>query len=302
MKVFLSFLSPWLPGYQKQILMKTIDDIFRIARIVISISAAFFIVINGRWSQVHEMFVSPSFYVAVFISFFICYILMYFIHFISHRLDRRWSWDKKPFRRIILQILGGVVPPVLFDVLFAVAFIITTGRDFMTSGFIERDLGVILSFIILVNGFYPLYFFLSKYLLSDHSIENDCDQQSCDLFTVDYNGNHVNLNPVSDILFLYRENKLVKVQTISGSIYSIQTSIAQIIEHLPTDTFCQINRSVIVNLAMLKGYSAINRKSLRARFKTEYHPIIKDRDDNRYRVTMDHIEKFKNLMQDVEKL
>lgn len=281
--------------------MKTIDDIFRIARIVISISAAFFIVINGRWSQVHEMFVSPSFYVAVFISFFICYILMYFIHFISHRLDRRWSWDKKPFRRIILQILGGVVPPVLFDVLFAVAFIITTGRDFMTSGFIERDLGVILSFIILVNGFYPLYFFLSKYLLSDPFAEEHANLITAESFVVDYNGNHISLNPEADILYLYREGRLIKIKSPTGQIYSICDTIIGVLDHLPSHCFCQINRGVIVNMSFIKGYSLCKRNNIQARFKTEYHNIIKERDDDRYKVTKDHVEEFKNLFQNIEK-
>lgn len=281
--------------------MKTIDDIFRIARIVISISAAFFIVINGRWSQVHEMFVSPSFYVAVFISFFICYILMYFIHFISHRLDRRWSWDKKPFRRIILQILGGVVPPVLFDILFAAAFIITTGRDFMTSGFIERDLGVILSFIILVNGFYPLYFFLSKYLLSDPFAEEHANLITAESFVVDYNGNHISLNPEADILYLYREGRLIKIKSPTGQIYSICDTIIGVLDHLPSHCFCQINRGVIVNMSFIKGYSLCKRNNIQARFKTEYHNIIKERDDDRYKVTKDHVEEFKNLFKNIEK-
>ncbi len=226
---------------------------------------------------------------------------MYFIQFISHRLDRRWSWDKKPFRRIILQILGGVVPPVLFDVLFAVAFIITTGRDFMTSGFIERDLGVILSFIILVNGFYPLYFFLSKYLRSDPTIESDKTQQSAESLTVDYNGNHVNLNPRSDILYLYREGKLVRVKTLSGQIYSINDTVASINDRLPSGFFCQINRAVIVNMHTIKGYSPCKRNNIQARFRPEYHSIIKNRDDERYKVTKEHIEEFKNLLQKIEK-
>lgn len=281
--------------------MKTIDDIFRIARIVISISAAFFIVINGRWSQVHEMFVSPSFYVAVFVSFIICYILMYFIHFISNRLDRRWSWDKKPFRRIILQILGGVVPPVLFDVLFAIAFIITTGRDFMTSGFIERDLGVIFSFIILVNGFYPLYFFLSKYLLSDTVTEEHANQIADESFVVDYNGNHISFNPEVDILYLYREGRLIKIKSPTGQIYSICDTIMGVLDRLPPNCFCQINRGVIVNMSFIKGYSLCKRSTIQARFKTEYHNIIKERDDERYRVTGEHIEEFKNLFKNIEK-
>lgn len=282
--------------------MKTIEDIFRIARIVISVAAAFFIVLNDRWSQLDEAIISPSFYVAVFISFVIAYVLMYFIHYVSLKIDKRWPWEKTWLARILMQLLLCVAIPLLLDILFAATFIESTGRDFLSSGYLEQDFEVIVIFIVLVNGFYPLYYFLAKYLLSaDISQPMSQEIPADELLTVDYNGNHIQLHPSTDILFVYREGKLLKVQTISGSIYSVSNTLANINEHLPTEYFCQINRSVVVNLRTLKGFSAAKRNNLQVRFRTEYHPIIKDRDDERYKVTKEHVEEFKNLFQNIIK-
>lgn len=288
--------------------MKTIDDIFRIARIVISISAAFFIVINGRWSQLNEAVISPSFYLAVLVSFYITYSLLYLIHTVSIRLDKRLDWKENYILRPLFQILLGITIPLLLTVLFAALYISATGQSFDASGYWDKDFPFISSFIVLVNGFYVIQYFLSPkipqiYLRS--TTEEDTGGKffgvkELETITIQYNGNHVVLNLLSDILYFHRDGKLVKLQTVTGTEYSILKTISSLVEELPTNVYCQISRSTIVNTTFIKGYSVLRRDSLQVRFKPKYHPIIKDRDNDRYRVTKEHIENLKSHVENME--
>lgn len=123
-------------------------------RLTISVFAAFFIVLNGRWELIAKAFRSPSFYVAVAISFGIAYLMLTVIHRGSILLDRQAPWHKSVGKRTVLQLLVGVILPIVVDIVLAAIYIEATGQDFMKSGFFSHDFPIIAGFVVLMNIFY----------------------------------------------------------------------------------------------------------------------------------------------------
>lgn len=271
------------------------DPIFRIARIIVSILAGFFISINGHWDKFFKVIVTPSFYVAVGVSFGIAYLLLYLIHVVSFKLDQRLPWKTNLLYRIAVQLLLCFILPLALDLALAGIYINATGSDLYRSGFIKNDFPIIVIFFLLVNSFYVIYNLIppANIQFNKHYPESP-DSRHDEYLTVNYNGNFVRLHAAADILYFFREGKVVKVRTVSGVDYTIQKSISTLIEELPSAAFCQISRSVIVNAFALKGYSVLKRDKLQVRFKTIYHTSIKNREDDLYKVTKEYIENFKN--------
>lgn len=275
--------------------MEAKDHIYRTARIVLSILAAFFIVLNGRWNQVGEAVTSPAFFVAVCVSFCITYLLLVLIHHVSIRLDRRYTWGRNHVVRPILQLLLGVSFPLAIAVSLAALYISSTGQPVANSGYWDRDFPIILIFITMVNGFYPIFYFLLP--PSDRYggvTEARHKSQQTEYLTVNYNGNNVMLHLGTEVLYIYKDRKLVKLNTVTGTTYAINDTLANLTKMLADHHFCQINRSTIINTSALKGYSVLKRGNLQARFKPIYHESIHGRDDEHFKVTKEYIENFKN--------
>lgn len=281
--------------------MKVNEQVYRIAHVILGVLFAFFIVLNGRWNLIGEVFFTPSFYIGVMVNFCMTYSLLYIIHIVTTKLDKHLDWNENYILRPLLQFILAICIPLLLALLFATLYTNATGQKFETSDYLEKDFPFISIFVLLVNGFYPILYFLTpeRSVTIEDKVKNRDKPE--DSMVVQYNGDFVTLGLLSDVLYFHRDGKLVKLHTISGVDYAVHKPIATLITELPNDIYCQINRSTIVNTSFLKGYSMLKRNSLQARFKMQYHPYIKDREDDRYKVTKEHIENFKSLVRNIIK-
>ncbi len=259
----------------------------QIIRISTSLIVSIFMTLHGRWHEIGRALITPTFYFSVFISFWIAYLLMYFVHSANTLLDRKHSINNHLVRRVVLQIGVGILAPALLDVLLMYFYFKVLGRDIFKTTYLLVDFPIVLILLLFLNVFYLM---ISSFGVRKKTSQNVQDE----VLVIDYNGIHVKLNLTTDILFFYRDRKLIKVHTTSGKEYSLKDTIGNLNERYCGDNFCQVNPSAIVNIYAVKGYTAgTTRDTLQMLFKAEYQSLLRSGDLKLLRVTKDHIEKFK---------
>jgi|GEM_PF-5222844 len=255
--------------------------------------ASLYINLQHRWHLIETALVTRRFYIAVIVSFLLAYLLAYLAEFITNRLDQTHPVYKRKFLRVVYQLLLGVILLLILDMMLMIIYFSAFGQMFPVIDFMIRDFPIIFLFLMLLN-----YYYLR---ISPTRFEAETIQESAveHALEINYNGTFIRLNPSSDILYLQRQGKLVRVITVAGKEYPIPDKIANLSKQFQF-TLCQINRSTIVNPRVLKGYlSGVRRDTLQILFKVEYDDLIKNLKQEHFRVTKEHILDFKQSLKDL---
>lgn len=258
-------------------------------RLSISFLGAFYININGHIDLVPKALVSPMFYVAFTVSFAICYLLLYLIDFANNFLDEKYPWQQNRSVRMVMQIVLGIICPALAHLMLICLFFMVSGRINMLEDFFKHDYLTVVIFITTLNILPP-----GKWLNNNKKGNNNAPAGR---MVIKYNGASLSLNVSIDILYIYKENRKVKIVTVSGKTYTDTITISHIIGKYASSGLCQTNPGVIINLHMLKGYvTGARSKTLQLLFKTEYHTLISTAKEEHLRVTREYLNSFKTQL------
>ena len=256
-------------------------------RLVISFLGAFHININGHWDLIPKAVVTPMFYIAFLVSFGVSYLMLYLIHKGNSVLNRKYPWKRNIFIRTILQLTICVVLPGMVDMLFISLHFVISKPGFQFMDFVKYDFLTVVLFIVFVNVIYLIPEFFIK--------------PNSEILSINYNGIHVKLNVTTDVLFFYKDRKLIKVHTLSGKEYSIKGTISEFKKKYEVFHYCQINPSAIANLNVVQGHTpGTARDTLEVLFLIEYESHLKNLNPKMLRVTKDHIETFKSMLQNAQ--
>lgn len=268
--------------------------IYKPARIVVSSLAGFFITINGRWEQIAEALFSPLFYVAILVSYCICYLLLYYIHFISIKLDRILPWERNVPFRLGLQILLGVCIPILLDIALAGLFIGAQGRTLHNSGFLDRDLPYIIAFLLLVNAFYPVNYYL-KFAPKQHDSKEAIS--GANKIVIRHYNTLVTLDAEHDVFCVVKAGRPVSVITMNGDEHSVKESLQTLSEKLIHPKYQRINRSTIINIETIAGFTnGEKRNTLELILKPPFHEFVSANKASFFIVTAEHIPNLRLLI------
>lgn len=260
-------------------------------RLVTSIGVAAFITLIGRWHKIDRAFVTPAFYIALITSIFIAYILLTYLHYSNKRLNRKFPYPETAKKRIPRQIIYGIIIPIIFELAMIKLYYIAIDRSMLKSQFLTVDFPIVVFCLIIINRLY----------LRDaklHSSNTSKNKRSVEPFNIDYDGTHLTLNPITDIVYFYKDKKLTRVYTISGQEYASKAKIEYVAEKYEAAYFCQINPSAVVNLRMVQGYfGGATRDTWKPVFSLEHDTITKNADPKLLRITKRNFEKFKNNLE-----
>lgn len=261
----------------------------QIIRIGISLIVAVFMTLHGRWHEIARALITPTFYFAILASFFITYLLLYLIHFFTAFLDKRYPLNSKLFARLVLQILIGIGLPAIIDFVLMFFYFKAIGRDIFTNTYLLVDFPIVVTMLLLLNGFY---------LWSGFKQEKHKRNQVTEPFVINHDGTRLILNPITDIIYFYKDRKLIRVYTTTGKEYCSKSKIEYVSKKYEPANFCQINPSAVVNLRMVKGYvGGSTRDTWQLLFMLEHYAIIKHVNPKLLRVTKKNFEKFKNNLE-----
>ena len=281
--------------------MKTVIYMNRGYRIGISLVASFYIIFYARPFEIGRALTSPAFYLAFSVSFAVTLSMVKMVHYITVWLDKHMPWDRMSKQRPLFQILLCVVLPLLLDFVLLAIYFHIGGTSIFASGFISHDFPLIISFIFILNLYYVTHCLL--YLHKQNStaevnteiaIDDKLDKFSNDTLAIQYSGMHLNLDVIREVLCFYRDGKKVFALTIQGNKFPVKESISNIEEQFRDSDFCRINRSLIINCDVVRGYSpAGTRNTFLLILKPEIAEIAKTVNEKQFFITKEYLNNFR---------
>lgn len=143
-------------------------------RIAGSLVVSIFITLFGTGSSFFIALKYPSFYLVVGLSFLVALLLTYCVHYSTIQLDKRFAWQRNPYRRAGLQLLLGIMlPVVLAYYIMMLYFRFVDGRDIHDSQYMLIDFPHMVYFIIILNLYYIIHYLVVELMVMYHLWQNE---------------------------------------------------------------------------------------------------------------------------------
>lgn len=268
----------------------------RLFRIIISISAGFYIVIYGTRFDILRALTSPMFYVVVAISCIVAWLLVSYVHYSTLKLDARYSWRSDFLLRFILQFVLCLTVPILIDLLIFSVYFAIIGQSIFENGFFYADIPFVGVLLGLLSGYYCIHYFV----LTDeqaNQFEDSTRTGRVETFLLDLkNGQQIYVN-TADIFCFYCVGKDVYMVPLNGERFEVFANISSLQNLLKNSDLYRINRSVILNFNSVSGYTrGSKRNTLELIFTPQYLELVRSFLPDQFIVTNDHVLSIKNRL------
>lgn len=286
-------------------------------RIAGSLVVSIFITLFGTGSSFFIALKYPSFYLVVGLSFLVALLLTYCVHYVTIQLDKRFEWRRKPYRRAGLQLLLGIMlPVVLAYYIMMLYFRFVDGRDIHDSQYMLIDFPHMVYFIIILNLYYVIHYLVVELMVMYHLWQNELRTKDKDgqnneyqqelplnetaardlqvetlveeiqplpeapegLITVNGGWDTLELDVVQEVCYFYRSGRSNWIVTFSGSRYLVSRTLKEFEVAFSGPHFFRINRAVIVNRAALENYEEGKHRRLLLQLKPGYDKFCSGED------------------------
>jgi len=255
-------------------------------RIIVSVVASTFIIFFNRPLDLVDALTSPKFYLIYVISAGVAFLLVSITHFFTIWLDNRMKWDESFTLRFILQAALGLVLPAFIDLFIFKIYFDSIGQNIFDNEFFSIDWVAVCILLICLNLLYYGMYERKRNAL----LKRDIDAiTSLDL---EYRGREYLFNVKNDVLYFASINKQVRAYIRSGDSYPVTENLAALAEKYEASRFMRINRTLVVNLDIIKDYrNGEKRHTLELDIKPDI--IIDPKNLSLFVVTRDNINSFK---------
>lgn len=285
--------------------MGTVDYRNRKLRLAFALFAAVHMVLFGRPSDIYATLTSADFYLAVGISFLTTWILIEYVHFIAIKLDGRYGWRTAYLQRSLWQLLLGLLLPAVLDLLLISVYFDFLGEDIFTNGYFHIDFPVVCLMLFILNLYYVIHYLImtdkrmvqkeiDKVLADMEGKQNESKliqhQREVDRILRFITGYNESPPLITDILFIYRDDKRVIIVDNSGEELPGTSTLINLEELLRGSDFVRINRSIILNLTTTEEYvKGEKRNTLEFTFSEQYADIFRNKGLERFTVTKEYM-------------
>lgn len=297
-------------------------------RFTIAFCAAIYLLFHGRSVNLIEALSSTTFYFAFLISFIVSIIIVHQIHYITVWLDTLYDWFSHAIRRATVQVLLAVLFPLLIDFVALAFYFDLMGTSIFMNGFIKYDLPIIICFILLLNCYYLIFHIYARKAnansqlehltnnppvigVLDANIENDIiehetahvvrqDTSADDVLPINHAGINASFHIRTDIVYFFRKDRKMHAVTIHGNTYPFIMNIEDLEQDYNNIGLCRINRTVIVNCNMVRGYTiGSKRNTLMVILIPAYTTKLPQNYTEHFLITRGYHKQFKNLFEHV---
>lgn len=195
---------------------------------------------------------TTDYYIDMVLHLSIAIIIIETINWVTSALDRRVSWISVPDKRLLFQIVFGIIVPIALNVT-----IVETSLSLANHNVVNNlsliDYSMIIFFLVLfINAYYIDYYF-SKSVPREaidkrKKIKSVAKTEKLNQGKTDKKKNHALVFPVNDIrLIIIKEDGCFVFTSENEKLiwpYSLENTMKQ----LPSDQYFLINRSTIVNI------------------------------------------------------
>lgn len=121
--------------------------------------------INSGWGF-FGVILSPEFPVAMLFTCTVAALLTIYIYTINQLMEKQFPYRQCIKKRLFMQLMAGIILPIGFELLFASAyFFFKNSGSLLSNGFFDIDFILIVTFILLLNGFYMYALDIYQYKL-----------------------------------------------------------------------------------------------------------------------------------------
>ncbi|GEM_PF-3100059 len=296
-------------------------------RFTIAFFAAIYLLFHGRSVDLLEAVSSVSFYIAFSISFTVSIIIVHQIHYITLWLDTLYDWFLHPIKRAIFQFLFAVLFSLLIDFVALAFYFDLVGTNIFLNGFIKYDLPIIICLILLLNCYYLIFHIYTKRadantgkdkvtnnppiigvvdtVLENEKVEMETENDSSDrladdVLPINHAGINASFHIRTDIVYFFRKDRKMHAVTVHGNIYPFIMNIEDLEEDYKNIGLCRINRTVIVNCNMIRGYTiGSKRNTLKVILIPAYSSKLPHDYADHFLITRGYHKQFKSLFERV---
>lgn len=215
------------------------DSLFRALLCIIS---AFLVAMYGSSAHYLDSISSRSFAVKFVVALFITAFFLQFVTRVTVRLDNDFDWKEKPFGRLALQIMLGILLPGLLDYIFLNLykwyFGLSVGDELAAS---QGSLPLMIMPVFLFN----IYYFAYYHLLRSREKKKEPKANRKTLLVTQ--GNRTVPIPLHEIRYIYHLDRINILVTAEAKEYVLSETLDELDNILPKREFFRLNRKVIIH-------------------------------------------------------
>jgi len=209
-----------------------------------------------------------NYWVAMVFSWPLCYGLMYWIHVCTRWLDARLPWDRGWVQRMGMQLLLGVGAVLVLDVGLVMGYFALFDNDFWGSGYMAVEFPIVRWMVLFMNALYIAWYFAALYF--QQRGENELLKLELSEVSVEAEGPAVTLEArlgqkifqleLSEVACLERRDDVGYLYLLDGRVMNTDLRMAEAEKLLSGHGFCQLNRSVLLSVALVRGYQRVRNR------------------------------------------
>lgn len=231
------------------------------------IASSFIFVANNI--PFNKLITLPSFYTDILFALVVTFMVGFYVQYLNNYLDKKLPWFDNLKKRLLRQLLLGVLAPLSISILFEAIYLRLINIPFLDSTILNVDLPLAFLFLLLVNLFYMVsYLYLNK--KTEIIVEKIQDNSAFPPKVIEYLTVQVGFVEkrldISNCALLMSTNKIVWVHTFSGDKYRLNGTLEEWEEKLKGDSFYRINRQCIACKYAIQSVEQTLTRKLKVNF------------------------------------
>lgn len=211
-------------------------------RLLVALVAAHWIVSFSEPESFWQLLRLPGYLPALISSFLIALVLVEWVYRITCWLDKHYTYQKRPETRIILQVVFGILVPVILSFILDVCYFSSHGISIFDTPYFKHYLPLILIMLLLWNTYYGIHYFV-RLLIRIKKINMEKKEATPQSPPVKLKSQ---LDP-ANVMLIFSEKKHNYCLLSDGERVYWPHSIEHALSQLPREEFFQITRSQIVS-------------------------------------------------------
>lgn len=224
----------------------------------------------GREESIFLRITTSSFYIDLLGGFIISLLLWEYIRFVTRKLDNHFDWVSNSIQRISLQIILGVIAPVILCFVFTLFFMkLAYQQDIFKTSWLTSEFYAVILIIILINLIYFTWWLFINWQESQEKQHepgellqtNELPVEQTPVLpatTIEVSKGNVNflLQP-EDIAFVILDGSYSFVRTQMDQSFVTTYALDELFKKLGEASFFRANRQSIISRKSCKAYKSI---------------------------------------------
>ncbi len=230
-------------------------------KIIGCLLASYIIDALDRQESIFERLGSKYFYIDIAGGFVIALILWEFVRFSTRYLDKRLNWSEQPVKRLLMQIVLGVILPSLFSFLFTWIWMgVAYDQDIFKTSWLNNEFYTVILIILLINLIYfTWWLYLNWKQQSALALQDGPAPEPESIhktIEVSKAGKTV-LLPHTDIAYCYLSNGYCYIKPFEGDVFVTGYTLDEVSRMLGEFLFFRVNRQILVSRKSCSAYKSI---------------------------------------------